>query len=232
MILYYTIMKQTSTTTTKPETTKKLNMLLSAVTNDTDLHQKWLNTLAFLEHIGSRKIIKSSNSATLNKMMLQHISEEARHAWFFKSLISKVNTQGATHLSTNTTNKTPCPTFETQYLLKGSLAEDYFQAIDHKAEEELSAIASPLKNFLNYLYTTWMIEQRAMIVYQNYNTILKTKKCSFNLQFVLQEEDHHLQTVIQLLKEKDADFNNTTQKLFFYEEQQFNLLLDEWLSLI
>ena len=44
-------------------------------------HAKWLNTLAYLEHIGSRKIIKSQNSLRLDLHMLQHIAEEARHAF-------------------------------------------------------------------------------------------------------------------------------------------------------
>ena len=179
----------------------KLKVFLEHITQNKEQHSHWLNTLAFMEYIGCRKIIKSQNSADLNLMLLQHISEEARHAYHFKKLAHQIS-------------PTDSPNFKAEYTLKGSLAEDYFQAIDHRVEEDLnhsllyqqqpnkgrsstplSNALNPneelksanqnriktikntkgmnLKNTLNYLYTTWLIEERALMVYHIYNQILK-----------------------------------------------------------
>ena len=209
-----------------------MESLLRKIVSNSKNHAMWLNTLAFLEHIGSRKILKSQNSYTLNKTLLQHISEEARHALFFKKLACQVNAKA-------------CLTFELQYLLAGKAAENYFQAIDHKAEEDLQnrndnslkqvqklncnidniVTQNNQSSLLNYLYTTWMIEERAVKVYQLYNRILNEQSFPFNLNFVLNEEDQHLNMVINILKKTDSDFKNRTQRLFNYEEAEFNALV-------
>ena len=192
---------------------KDLQSFLETLIQNKTAHTHWLNTLAFMEHIGSRKIIKSQNSFTLDHTLLQHISEEARHAFYFKNLAHKLS-------------PADCPNFKEDYLIKGSASEDYFQAIDYKAEDELAD--SPIKNTLNYLYTTWMVEERAVMLYEIYNQILKSNKMPFNLNFILQEEDHHLKTVVQHIKEKDTKFKERADRLFEYERNQFKGLLNEW----
>ena len=196
---------------------KDLPSFLQVVVQDKRRHTHWLNTLAFMEHIGSRKIIKSQNSTTLDHFVLQHISEEARHAFYFKNLAHKLS-------------PLDCPTFEDMYLIKGSASEDYFQSIDHKAEEEL--VDSPSKNTLNYLYTTWLIEERALMLYEIYNQMLKSNKMSFNLNSILREEDHHLKTVIQIIQKKDFDFKERAKRLFNYERAAFSSLVKQWLTTV
>ena len=199
-----------------------LTEFLKKVVLHASWHARWLNTLSFLEHIGSRKLLKSQNSQKITFTLLQHISEEARHALFFKSLIKKVYDKPGF-----------CSDFANEYLLTGPAAEDYFQNLDHKAQEELQRNPDmPLQKFLNYLYTTWMIEERACFVYKIYNQILQNKKMNFNLNFVLQEEDHHLKTVIHILQTKDPSFENRKTKLFQYEAVQFSELLKGWLNLV
>ncbi|MDE0118509.1 MAG: hypothetical protein OXM55_00685 [Bdellovibrionales bacterium] len=196
---------------------KDLLSFLKAVVQDKRQHTHWLNTLAFMEHIGSRKIIKSQDSTKLDHFVLQHISEEARHAFYFKNLAHKLS-------------PSDCPTFEDIYLIKGSASEDYFQAIDHKAEKNLTD--SPSKNILNYLYTTWLIEERALMLYELYNQVLKSNKLPFNLNAILREEDHHLKTVIQIIQKKDLDFKERATRLFDYEKEAFSSLVKEWLMTI
>ena len=202
-----------SLSTKKKYIQEDLQSFLETVVQNKNLHTSWLNTLAFMEHIGSRKIIKSQNSATLDHTLLQHISEEARHAFYFKNLAYKLS-------------PADCPNFEEVYLINGSSSEDYFQAIDHKAEEELSH--SPFKNTLNYLYTTWMIEERAVMLYELYNQVLKLHKMPFNLNLILREEDHHLKTVMQMIQKKDPDFKERSERLFEYETNQFIWLIKQW----
>lgn len=221
---------------------RDLKIFLEKVVKNTKQHTHWLNTLAFMEHIGSRKIIKSQNSSTLDLTLLQHISEEARHAFYFKTLAHKLS-------------PVDCPSFEEKYMIKGADSEDYFQAIDHHAEEDLAN--SSRKNILNYLYTTWMIEERAIMLYKLYNEVLSrtdlilnasskkpkresfsvrslkvSKPVRFNLNFILQEEDHHLKTVIQIIQEKDPDFQSRKERLFNYEQVQFALLVKKWQSVL
>ena len=94
-----------------------MDTLLPLIIKNEELHKKWINTLSYMEHIGSRKIIKSQNSKKLNLDTLQHICEEARHAFFLKNI-------GHKHF------KNFCPTFETSYLLGERAADSYFQNLD------------------------------------------------------------------------------------------------------
>ena len=202
--------------TTKTETTKQLESFLKGLLENKQNHAKWLNTLAFLEHIGCRKIVKSQNSALLSKDLLQHISEEARHAFYFKKLALKLNAE--------ITN------FKEENLLRGQDSEKYFQALDYKTadllkEEKQSA-------FLNYLYTTWLVEERAVQLYTVYNQKLKAKQLPFNLDMILNEEDQHLNTVEGWLKKKDPQFKTRAKSLFHYESQEFSRLLEKWLSAV
>ncbi len=197
--------------------TNSLKKFLKTIIQQPILHAQWLNTLSFLEYIGARKILKSQKSEHLNWFLLQHIREETGHALFFKTLSRKIS-------------KKYCPSFETPYLMEGKKAENYFQSIDHHAEKNLTH--HPQAHYLNYLYTTWMIEERAIKVYQTYNDLLKKNKFSFTLNAVLREEDHHLQTITQEIKKRDLDFKNRIQQLFEYETQQFQELLTNWLKLV
>ena len=206
----------------KPDTQKQLELFLRLIVQNKQKHAHWLNTLAFLEHIGSRKIIKSQDSATLNFTVLQHISEEARHAFYFKKLARQVS-------------KEDCPNFQEQYLIKGAVSEDYFQSLDHKSAEELSKqknLNTEDKSILNYLYTTWLIEERAIMLYNIYNDILKLHQFPFNLNMILHEEDHHLKTIMNILQTKDKNFKERANVLFQYEQTQFEQLLQEWMTVV
>ncbi len=206
----------------KPHTQEQLELFLRLIVQNKQKHAQWLNTLAFLEHIGSRKIIKSQDSTKLNFTVLQHISEEARHAFYFKKLACQVS-------------KEDCPDFQEQYLIKGSLSENYFQSLDRKTAEELSKqknLEVKDKSMLNYLYTTWLIEERAIMLYNIYNDILKFHKAPFNLNMILHEEDHHLKTIMNILQTKDKDFKARANVLFQYEQKQFEHLLQEWMTVV
>ena len=206
----------------KSNTKEKLELFLRLIVQNKQKHAQWLNTLAFLEHIGSRKIIKSQNSATLSFTVLQHISEEARHAFYFKKLARQVS-------------KESCPDFQEQYLIKGSLSEDYFQSLDRKTAEELSKqknLKEKERAILNYLYTTWLIEERAIMLYNIYNDTLKLHQFPFNLNMILHEEDHHLKEMISAVQAKDKNFKERASVLFQYEQKQFDQLLQKWMPVV
>ena len=179
-----------------------------------NLHARWLNTLAFLEHIGSRKIIKSQNSYDLNLEVLQHIQEETSHAVFFKTLSLKV----APGL---------CPDFKEQHLLCGPASWNFFQSLDHFIEERVSKQNVPQN--LCYNYTTWAIEQRAISLYRHYNQLLKEHHFDFHLNLILKQEDQHLKHTLSLIRRLDSKWNlvKTIEK---FEERYYGVLLNKWIA--
>ncbi len=183
-------------------------------------HAKWLNTLSLLEYIGARKIIKSQEAHSLDLMMMEHIAEETRHAYFFKKLSEKT-LPGA------------CPNYSEDALLAGKSSKDYFQSLDHMVTHELQVTNTRL----NYLYVTWLIEERAIFVYTLYLQIIRPfklyKERTFKLQGILNEENSHLETMRFLIYELDPEKAPQRQKIFANkEEAAFKCLLDSWMEAV
>lgn len=200
---------------------QKMRSFLNKVVLKNKTHAYWLNTLSFLEHIGSRKIVKSQNSHSLSFTLLEHIAEESRHAYFFKKLAQKL------------VEEKTCPNFEEKFMLNGKEGEKYFQQLDRSVETNLKSSDSERSKvilFLNYLYTTWLVERRALWLYEIYSDILKEKKFSFHLKPVLVDEDKHLETVEKELRNKDPHFNKRGTYFSSLEEEKFDIFLESLLS--
>ena len=170
-----------------------------------------MNTLAYLEYVGARKIIKSLHSDFLTLEELKHFVEEARHAYFFKKMGER--------------NFTNFPaTFAEENLLGGRAAKDYFQGLDHFIFNELGGDQSKL----NYFYVTWSIEERAMKLYSLYDELLVAEKSSLRLTSILKEEANHLQDMKDLIKTKDGNY----QIRFASFSTREGLLFDNFLNSI
>ena len=182
-----------------------IKTFLKKIVLDSKLHARFLNTLSFLEYIGTRKIIKSQPSSYFNEELLEHLNEEARHSLFFKRLAQKQ--------SKKIMGFTP-----NEMLLKKE-SENYFQNLDQKSKE---LAANP---FMNYLYTTWSVEIRALHVYSIYNNILKDNSFSFSLRSVLKEEQSHLEYVEELGVNKNPIHKKILKE---FEEQKFSQLISCW----
>lgn len=175
--------------------------LLENIVLKPSVHARWLNTLSFLEHIGTRKIVKSQDSEQLNLMVLEHIAEEARHAFFFKKLAHKIDAAS-------------CFSYEEKFLLGGGRTEDYFQRLDRKIDETLaSQYPDRRRTFFAYLYVTLLVEERAMSVYRLYEEVLQKNKAGLSLRSVLLEEQRHLEQMLELLETHDRHF--AENHLFF-----------------
>jgi len=180
-----------------------MNTILEKIIDNNQTHALWINTLSYLEYIGSRKIIKSQSSNQLTYDIIQHISEEARHALFFKSI-------GYKHFNNI------CPTYDTQYLLGGHSSSLYFQELDFYVGSEFEG-----NHYLSYLYVTLLVEERAIRVYQDYNDLLLKKNYKFSLNSILKEEERHLVETINELKIKDKKYNQRILALRKEEESFF-----------
>lgn len=180
--------------------------LLKELISNRNHHARWLNTLAFLEHIGSRKLIKSQDSRQIDLDMLDHIAEETRHSAFLKRLLKK---------------KFPdrCPTFEEHYLLGDP--EAYFQSLDFEITEILMKSDRGI-TLLPYAYVTLLIETRALTVYKTYQSCLFELDIPIRLSSIVKEEEAHLASVRKFVESKDLNYEQRWQKFSKIEKECFD----------
>lgn len=190
------------------KTTLLLLSLLEKITSDNSLHSRFLNTLSYLEYIGSRKMLKSLPSSILDKTLLDHINEETRHSLIFKRLAEKCSKKSMR--------------FGEEELLAGQSAENYFQKVDHYSLK--FSFDNPI---LNYLYTTYAVEQRALVFYSLYNDFLKKKGFSFSVSSILDDEIKHLDSVLNQIQSKDFNWENHLDEINHFEHKKyFSFLID------
>ena len=175
---------------------------METITNCNSLHAKFLNTLSYLEYIGARKMLKSLPAPILNKIFLEHINEEIRHSLFLKSLAEKL-----TEASYG---------FKEQELIAGAEGGHYFQEVDHYSSK--FSFSNPI---LSYLYTTYAVEQRALLFYSLYNDILKKKNFPFSLQSILNDEAEHLDYVLKEIQKIDPFWEAQLEEICQFEHQKY-----------
>jgi len=197
-----------------------LTQFLYDICNDVKLHSLWLNTLSLLEHIGSRKILLTQSNENTSEMILRHATEEARHALFFKKAARTINSDFKSGYHNNE-------------LLKGNSAKIYFAKLDASVRRNLrkDLFSDSDFTYLAYLYTTTIIEKRAMIVYELYNQILIEKEFDFNLTNLILEEDGHLNEMSSELIKIDSKFEFRLSELINMEQKLFDKFFTQ-LSLI
>src|SRR5580698_92804 len=156
--------------------------LLERILPDPKLHARFVNTLARLEYIGVRKILKSRRSERLDLDGLQHILDEAVHALRLKKAAASLGGASGTDVRT----------FAAGATLAGDAAENYLQALDHRAEEALADLPEAERAEANYLLTSAAVEVRAQVFYPLYERILKTCDAGFSVAAISKDEDRHL----------------------------------------
>ncbi len=173
-------------------------------------HGRWLNTLALLEHIGCRKIVKSMDSRSADLTLLRHIAEEARHALFFKELACRVGGSTVTD-------------FRSEQLMCGDAARAYIQRLDHEISDVVSAqlSAEPHSQLLPYLCVTRAVEVRAVDLYRRYEAHLRAIDAPFSLRSILLEEDSHLEEMDDILTRANFDWDARGQSLSAIEARAF-----------
>jgi hypothetical protein len=183
--------------------------LLDRIIADSTLHARWLNTLSFLEHVGTRKIHKTQSHPQMTDLILKHASEEARHAHFFKKMAESIG--GGVVENYNYTS-----------MLGGYPAYRYFQSLDSMVEKKIQSEENTNKPspFLCYLYVTTLIEERAGWLYPIYDKRLQSAKSQITLASVIQEEERHLTDMYDALKKADPIKWRERLDYFLSEEQK------------
>lgn len=196
---------------------ERIASVLRHIFGDPCLAGRFLNTLSFLEYVGTRKILKSQRAETIDAVVLGHIAEEARHALSIKRLAMAVS-------------PVPISTYEPEHLFVGVGAGRYFQELDHGVEADLGALptiasASDGCSPLNYLYTTCLIEKRALSLYPPIEGILAGQGRPGTFASIVREEERHLAQVCRAIGELDPDVGPRTARLQQLEEGLFERFL-------
>lgn len=188
--------------------------VLKAIVSKEMNHALWLNTLSLLEHIGSRKILLTQSSEDTSEMILRHATEEARHALFFKKAARTIQ-----------------PEFRSGYqnssLVRGTAARIYFAKLDTLVRRNLKKVFTDERTFtyLAYLYTTTVIEKRAMVVYNAYDEILNQSGSPIRLTNLILEEEGHLSEMSAEMYRFDP---NAEQRLALLEAEEAKIFARFW----
>jgi len=141
---------------------------LESVANDPARECEWVDLLSQLEYVGCRKIIKAVPFERVDLSLLQHVAEEASHAFLLK--------------------KAAGPYFAGRSWPEGrfsALGWKYFQTLDRAVSE---AIVD--KNEC-YPVVSWAVERRVMEVYPAYLKITKNPAVKEALSIIVEQEKRH-----------------------------------------
>lgn len=157
---------------------ERIKQTLEGICSDRRLEAKWLNTLSLLEYTGAQKISKSVASTHPERaVVLDHLADEARHAYAFKRLYEHV---------VETTDDEP------GYLCREA-AETYFRRLDERATEWMTELAGEQNQQECYLLVTTLVERRAMDMYPLYRAATTIDEVADELQqIVVEEQDHRV----------------------------------------
>jgi len=156
--------------------------LLDRIVPDPRLHARFVNTLARMEYVGVRKILKSRRAERLDLDGIQHILDEAVHAMRLKKAAAALGKASGASVRTFATGDT----------LAGDAGETYLQALDHRAEETLADLPADVRAEANYLLTSAAVEVRAQVFYPAYDRTLKVCDAGFSVAAITKDEDRHL----------------------------------------
>lgn len=181
---------------------------LAALCDDPRQHGRFLNMLSLMEHIGSRKIMRSQSGGPLGLEILKHLSEEARHAYFFKRLAERVGGAADDYSERHTL----VPTAAAMYV--GRLDAGINRALGTGGHVEVP-----------YLYVSMIIEHRAIWAYRHYHEVLTEKDTGLSLKSVMAEEELHLPQMVERL---DALNEDTSVRLPAFLEMEDGLFRTLW----
>ncbi len=174
------------------------------------VHARFINTLSRLEYVGARKLMKSQDSSELDRETLQHLVEETRHAWMLKKLACRLDASVSDG-------------YGRDHTLAGDEGERYFQSLDAEVSKTVTlSDASALSlGKLHYLYTSWLVELRAVCFYSAYEPMLKAADVPNVLSGILGDETHHLTAMQRSIEAADPLFENHIKHLIDAEAELF-----------
>ena len=117
---------------------------------------------------------------------------------------------------------TTTETYGLDCLLCGEEAEAYIQDLDTAAQKELSESPhSGSIGWLNYLYTSLLIEERADLFYGAYEKVLSEIGLGGALKALIKDESKHLAQMARKIKEVDPGAGPRLERLRKVERAGF-----------
>lgn len=195
---------------------KNISNLLQEIVADSSLHARWLNTLSMMENTGARKIKNCEHPIFVNEIILKHAAEEARHAYYLKRQIAKIEANA-------------CPTYERRFLVAPLTSLFYLQKLDVRIsrflKDSFGFPADKLK-YASYLLVTYAIEVRADELYPIYQDALTGAGSSVSVKTIIAEEKNHLKEMEDQLREFSPDW----EALCHFAVTAESELYSEWLN--
>jgi hypothetical protein len=188
----------------------QLHGLLQLIVQDPALHARFLNSLARLEYVGVRKMLKARRAQDLDLDGLQHLLEEAVHATRLKKFARSVAPEGVC-----------VDTFRIEHTLSGDEAEGYFQAVDRAG----AAALGQEDGEASYALTSAAIEIRARAFYPAYQAVLEATGSRVSVQSILNDEVEHLNEMQQRLQAGQPQWRAQLEQVMRVEERAFADLL-------
>lgn len=203
----------------KPSSRQQTLVLRQIVTRPL-LHARWLNTLARLEYVGVRKMLKVRRSESLELEGLRHVLEEAAHATRLKkAALSLVD------------DESQVATFAEAHTLCGDAAEHYFQALDRAAAVELERRGVTNQEACYWL-TSAAIELRARSFYPAYQALLEEVGSSVSVSSIIGDEQAHLEQMQAQLPIHVLAWREVLTIVMDTEEREFMAYLNQVSSLL
>ncbi len=197
--------------------TRRIAVLLDDIIADPALHARFVNTLARMEYVGVRKLLKSRRAEQLDLEGLQHMLDENVHALRLKKAATVLAASAGARVTT----------FSDDDTLAGAAGEGYLQALDHNAEAGLADLPPEKRPEANYLLTTAAIEVRAQVFYPIYDARLSAHDVGFSVAAISKDEDRHLGEMARGLERMFGDWRGRLEPLLADEERLFRDFLDK-----
>ncbi|HXW52755.1 MAG TPA: hypothetical protein VEL47_01490 [Myxococcota bacterium] len=160
--------------------------LLPRIIPEPVMHGRFLNTLSLMELSGAHRLSRFvQNSVSVSNFLLEHVSEEYRHAFFLRRLAHKVSNDAIT-------------SYDDQHVFSKRTSLGYVRALDRKIVVALKNHGfrhREMRPHLAYLLVTLAIEARALPFYQRYQAILEKFDLTLSVKSIVSEEQHHLQQI-------------------------------------
>ena len=173
----------------------------------TEMRWLFFNTLSYMEHIGSYKIMATQYSEVLDYPTLKHLNEETGHAVFFKRHAER--------------HKGAQLDYSHSALIAPAFARGYFGRLEASMVRHFGRQA----NYRTiYLYMSLIVEFRAVWAYEILQRCMENLHLEVSLVKLLAEEQGHLNSMVRRL-DADGDFSSQTVRHFWEQEQKVYIRL-------
>jgi len=190
--------------------------IINNIVSNNEWHAKWLNTLSMMENSGARKISASEHPTKVNLIILKHAAEEARHAYYLKKQLSKLNYDG-------------CEDYTFKNLLAPTESYQYLHRLDTQVsryiQTKLNLTGYELR-YAAYLLVTYAIEVRADSLYEIYQSALKKYESRVTVKSIIAEEIGHLEEMTRQLEDFSEDWKTHAEFAVNLEKELFQ----KWMS--